>query len=99
MTRHALTHGPDVPRMEDDEEETTHVRAPIVESKADRLNPEMEYEVLELGGCKGDTLKDKLNELGKDGWVLVSTEPAFIFRRIKKPEEAKKPSRVGFSIG
>lgn len=97
MTRHELTHGPDAPRMEEDDE-STKVRTPVVDSKADRLNPEMEYDVLDLAGSKGDALKDKLNEMGKDGWVLVSTEPAFIFRRVKKPEESKKPARVGFSV-
>lgn len=55
--------------------------------------PEWEYEVIrELGS----DLKDHLNALGKEGWVLVATEPAFIFRR-PRSETKKSGARVGFS--
>ena len=54
---------------------------------------EWEYEVLD---DTGKDLKGKLNDLGKDGWILVSTEPAFIFRRPKPPEVDKFQGPVGF---
>ncbi len=55
--------------------------------------PEWEYEVLQ---DLGKDMKDKLNELGKDGWILTATEPAFIFRRPKQHEPEKFRSPVGF---
>jgi hypothetical protein len=100
MTFDALEMGPYIPRMDDEDEETpTQVKAPIVDSgKSDRLNPEVEYEVLDLASEKPDALKNKLNDLGKEGWQLVSTTPSFIFRRIKVKEEAKLKKSVGFSM-
>src|SRR5689334_9878157 len=82
---------------DDDDEPSSGVRAPMVDSgKGDRLNPPMEYKVVELGGAD---LEAKLNQLGEEGWALVSTTPSFIFRRMKKTEEGKKKARVGFGIG
>lgn len=99
MTRHHTHLGPISPRMDEDDDENTPLRAPVVEApKADKLNPEVEYEVLDLTGTSGEALKTKLNELGKDGWVLVAAQPSYIFRRLKKAEEEKKRGRVGFSV-
>jgi hypothetical protein len=100
MTNDALAMGPYNPRMdEDDDEAQTKVKAPQVDSgKSDRLNPEVEYEVLDLASLAPDALKDKLNDLGKDGWALVSTTPSFILRRIKVKEEVKLKKSVGFSV-
>ena len=98
MSNDALAMGPYVPRMDDEDETTTPLKAPVVDSKADRLNPEVEYEVLDLGSEKPEALKQRLNELGKDGWQLVSTTPSFIFRRLKKSEESKLKTRVGFGF-
>lgn len=102
MTFDAAHAGPDslAPRYDDEDDHDqggTALRAPVVDAAKDRLNPEMEYEVLSLTGDDA-ALKTKLNDLGKDGWVLVSTAPSFIFRRIKKTEDEKKKSRVGFSL-
>lgn len=98
MSNDALAMGPYVPKMDDEDEETsTALKAPVVDSKADRLNPEVEYDVLDLANEKPEALRDKLNELGKDGWALVATTPSFIFRRMKKPEEVKLKKSVGFS--
>lgn len=83
---------------DDDEGHSPMVKAPVVDAGKDRLNPEVEYEVLDLAGEKPEALKNRLNELGKDGWQLLATTPSFIFRRMKKSEEEKKRSRVGFSI-
>lgn len=59
------------------------------------LSQEWEYEVLgDLG--KEKDLKDRLNKLGQKGWILVSTTPAFIFRRPKLPQEEKLRAPVGF---
>lgn len=99
MTNDALAMGPYTPRMDEDEEPTSSMKAPVVDSgKSDRLNPEVEYEVLDLAGQSGEALKNKLNDLGKDGWQLVSTTPSFIFRRIKVKEEVKLKKSVGFSV-
>lgn len=86
------------PRADEEEEEHSHtaLHTPVVESKSDRLNPEVEYEVLALSEDP-KVLKQKLNELGQDGWQLVATTPAFVFRRMKRPEEKPK-TRVGFSV-
>ncbi|HEY9721707.1 MAG TPA: hypothetical protein V6D47_06815 [Oscillatoriaceae cyanobacterium] len=86
------------PRADEEEEEHhgTALRTPMVDSKSDRLNPEVEYEVLALSDDP-KALKAKLNEMGQDGWQLVSTTPAFIFRRMKRSEEKPK-TRVGFSV-
>lgn len=99
MTRFEPTQGPDNVRMDDEEDmPSTTVRPPVVEAGKDRLNPPVEYEVLDLAGTGADALKAKLNELGNDGWVLVAAEPSFIFRRVKKADEEKKRGRVGFSV-
>ena len=58
------------------------------------LKQEWEYEVL---SDVGKDLKARLNELGAEGWILTSTEPAFIFRRPKKPEPERFRGPVGFS--
>lgn len=90
------------PRMDDEEdEETIALRQPVVDSKSteDRTNPPTEYDVMELGDLEPDALKKKLNELGDEGWALVSTSPYFIFRRMKKQEEKKAKARVGFGVG
>lgn len=101
-----MTHyeaAPDLaPRLDEDEdEETTSLRAPQVDSKSgeDRLNPPTEYDVMELDNLGADALKKKLNEMGDEGWALVSTSPYFIFRRMKKGEEKKPRARVGFGVG
>ena len=92
-------------RGDDDDDDHDHgggssVKAPSVDSgsKKDRLNPPTEYKVLELSES-GGALEAKLNELGEDGWALVSASPQFIFRRMKKTEEEKKKARVGFGVG
>jgi|GEM_PF-1072712 hypothetical protein len=54
---------------------------------------EWEYEVLE---DLGSDPKAKLNELGKEGWTLVTANP-FIFRRPLEKEEGKAKGRVGFA--
>ncbi|MBM3267116.1 MAG: hypothetical protein FJZ01_05645 [Candidatus Sericytochromatia bacterium] len=54
---------------------------------------EWEYEVLQ---DLGKDMKDKLNDLGKEGWLLTATEPAFIFRRPRQPEPEKFRGPVGF---
>lgn len=92
--------GPHPIHLDDDDDEgnAPMVKAPVVDSAKDRLNPEVEYEVLDLAGEKPEALKNKLNELGKDGWQLLATTPSFIFRRMKKAEEEKKRGRVGFSV-
>lgn len=56
---------------------------------------EWEYEVVT---SLGKDIKEKLNELGAEGWILTATEPAFIFRRPKTPEPEKFRSPVGFGI-
>lgn len=65
---------------------------PNVESGS--MHQEWEYEVVEIG----ENLKGTLNDLGKDGWSLVATTPAFIFKRPKRSEEKLK-GRVGFTVG
>lgn len=90
------------PQMdEDDDDESVSVRPPVVSGKPseERLNPPTEYDVLELADLSPDALKKRLNELGEEGWALVATTPAFIFRRMKKTEEKKNERRVGFGIG
>jgi hypothetical protein len=101
-----MTHytAPDlVPAMDDDDDdENVAVRPPVVSSSKgaeEKMNPPTEYEVLELAGESPEALKKRLNELGEDGWALVATTPAFIFRRMKKTEEKKPERRVGFGIG
>lgn len=86
---------------DDDEEETTTMRQPVVDSKLkeDRLNPPVEYDVKDLVDLDPTELKDKLNELGKDGWALMATTPYFVFRRMKKQDEEKPKARVGFGLG
>ena len=84
------------PRLEKEEGATP--LPPVVSTKSDKLNPEVEYDVLSLPGDDPKALKDKLNELGAEGWQLVAASPLFIFRRMKKPEEEKKRGRVGFSL-
>lgn len=84
------------PRL--DKEEGAAPLTPVVSTKSDKLNPEVEYDVLSLPGDDPKALKDKLNELGADGWQLVAASPLFIFRRMKKADEEKPKSRVGFSI-
>ncbi len=54
---------------------------------------EWEYEVLRDLGAD---MKEKLNELGLQGWILTATEPAFIFRRPKTSEPEKFRGPVGF---
>lgn len=99
MSNDALAMGPYVPKMDDEDEETnTALKAPVVDSKSDRLNPEVEYDVLDLSNETPEALRNKLNELGKDGWQLVGTTPHFIFRRMKKSEDVKLKKSVGFSV-
>jgi hypothetical protein len=99
---HFHDQGPTPRADEDDDDDDDHgssVRAPQVDSgKGERLNPPTEYKVVDLSGA-GANLEAKLNELGEEGWALVATTPSFIFRRMKKTEEAKKKARVGFGIG
>ena len=66
---------------------------PQVGEGKDAKTQEWEYEVLQ---DLGKDMKEKLNELGKDGWILTATEPAFIFRRPKPPEPEKFRGPVGF---
>lgn len=54
---------------------------------------EWEYEVLQ---DPGKDMKDKLNELGRQGWLLTATEPAFIFRRPRHDEPESFRGPVGF---
>lgn len=87
-----------VPHLSD--EDATAVRPPVVEGGSEaRLNPPCEYEVLSLDDLAPAALKERLNQLGDEGWALVATSPSFIFRRIKKTEEKKPRARVGFGIG
>lgn len=82
-----------------DDDDSVSVRPPVVESKAeDRLNPPSEYEVLDLGAASPADLKAKLNAMGDEGWALVATSPAFIFRRMKKVDSQKPKARVGFGL-
>ncbi|HEY9898830.1 MAG TPA: hypothetical protein V6D00_06575 [Pantanalinema sp.] len=69
--------------------------APLVPAVANesKTQQEWEYEYLE---DLGSDPKGRLNELGKDGWMLVSAAP-FIFRRPKLADESKTRGRVGFS--
>lgn len=91
--------GPARADEDDDHDHGTSLKAPVVDSgKPDRLNPPMEYEVLDLASLSGETLKKKLNELGEEGWALLTTTPQYIFRRLKKTEDEKKKARVGFGI-
>jgi hypothetical protein len=86
------------PRLAD--EDAAPPRPPVVDANSEsKLNPPCEYEVLDLAGLASEALKGRLNELGEEGWALVSTAPAFIFRRMKKVEEKKPRARVGFGIG
>lgn len=89
------------PHMDDEDEDEGNSpmrKSPVVDSGKDRLNPEVEYEVLDLAGESPDALKTRLNDMGKEGWQLLTTTPSFIFRRMKKTEEEKKRARVGFSV-
>lgn len=88
-----------IQRLGPSKEEGASLQTPVVETKADRLNPEVEYDVLDLVSLAPEALKTRLNELGQEGWMLVSTSPSFIFRRLKKSEEGKTKARVGFSVG
>ena len=89
------------PRMDDEDDENVAVRPPQVDSKSgeDRINPPTEYDVLDIGDLHPDALKKQLNEMGDEGWALVSTSPYFVFRRMKKPEDKKPRARVGFGVG
>ncbi|MEB3285720.1 MAG: hypothetical protein VKN33_10585 [Candidatus Sericytochromatia bacterium] len=81
------------------DDETTTVRPPVVEASGEsRLNPPSEYEVLALADLSPEKLKQRLNELGEEGWALIATTPSFIFRRLKKTEEKKQRPRVGFGV-
>lgn len=66
---------------------------PLVPSIAadEKKHQEWEYEYLE---DLGTDPKARLNELGKEGWGLISANP-FIFRRPKLEENKERP-RVGF---
>lgn len=61
---------------------------------AEPAQQEWEYEILEELGTDP---KARLNELGKDGWALITAHP-FIFRRPRKSDE-KPRSPVGFGRG
>jgi len=66
---------------------------PVVPTIAnEKKREEWEYEYLE---DLGTDPKARLNELGKEGWALVTANP-FIFRR-PKLEEGKERPRVGFA--
>lgn len=67
---------------------------PLVPSIAgeEKKHQEWEYEYLE---DLGTDPKRRLNELGKEGWGLISANP-FIFRRPKLDEGKERP-RVGFA--
>lgn len=65
-----------------------HIPAVQAEAKTEQ---EWEYEVLEDLGADP---KARLNELGKEGWALITAKP-FIFRRPRRNEE-KLRSPVGF---
>jgi hypothetical protein len=67
--------------------------APLVPSVADDKVLKWEYEILE---DLGSDPKAKLNELGNDGWMLITAKP-YVFRRPKPPEEAKTRGPVGFA--
>ena len=67
--------------------------APLVPSVADDKVLKWEYEYLE---DLGSDPKAKLNELGNDGWMLVTANP-YVFRRPKPPEEPKNRGPVGFA--
>ncbi|MBM3274875.1 MAG: hypothetical protein FJZ00_06965 [Candidatus Sericytochromatia bacterium] len=72
--------------------ESPHIPQVAGESKEPKVQ-EWEYEVL---SDLGKDMKDKLNDLGKQGWILTATEPAFIFRRPRQQEPEKLPRAVGF---
>lgn len=66
---------------------------PLVPAVApDKQEQAWEYEYLE---DLGTDPKARLNELGKEGWALVTANP-FIFRRPAKTDESKLRGRVGF---
>lgn len=71
--------------------------APLVPEVADEKKTQQEWEYEYLQDLGSDP-KARLNELGKDGWMLVSASP-FIFRRPKLSDEGKIRGRVGFSRG
>lgn len=67
--------------------------APVVPTVGEEKMPKWEYEVLE---DLGRDPKAKLNELGSEGWMLVTANP-YVFRRPKLEEEAKTRGPVGFA--
>ena len=66
---------------------------PMVPSVGEDKVQKWEYELLQ---DLGDDPKAKLNELGQEGWMLVTGNP-FIFRRPKPVEEPKTRGPVGFA--
>jgi hypothetical protein len=90
---------PDRAPVLSEDDDNVAVRPPVVDNKAEeRLNPPTEYETLDLAGLAPGALKDRLNALGQEGWVLVATTPTFIFRRMKKVDTEKPKARVGFGL-
>lgn len=67
--------------------------APLVPTVAEDKTLKWEYEYLEDLGADP---KAKLNDLGNEGWMLVSAKP-YIFRRPKAVEESKIRGPVGFA--
>lgn len=67
--------------------------APLVPKVAEESALKWEYEILE---DLGSDPKAKLNELGDEGWMLLTAKP-YIFRRPKAPEDAKIRGPVGFA--
>lgn len=67
--------------------------APLIPTVGEEKVLKWEYEILEE---LGSDPKAKLNELGAEGWMLVTAKP-YVFRRPKPPEEAKTRGPVGFA--
>lgn len=67
--------------------------SPLVPTVGDEKVLKWEYEVLE---DLGSDPKAKLNELGAEGWMLITAKP-YVFRRPKPPEEGKTRGPVGFA--
>jgi hypothetical protein len=67
--------------------------APLVPSVGEESMLKWEYEILD---DLGSDPKAKLNELGADGWMLVTAKP-YVFRRPKTPDSAKTRGPVGFA--
>ncbi|MBI6547155.1 MAG: hypothetical protein HY692_10200 [Cyanobacteria bacterium NC_groundwater_1444_Ag_S-0.65um_54_12] len=74
---------------------TTSPAVPQVSEGKD-VKQEWEYEVLSLVGSETREMKEKLNELGVQGWLLVATTPVFIFRRPKLGEPEHFQGPIGF---